>query len=142
MKDSADATALKPPSPEVAQRMRAQRRRDTAPELALRRALWARGLRYRVDFKAVGTRRRVDIAFTRRRVAVFVDGCFWHLCPMHSTIPKSNREWWIDKLESNERRDRYTDQVLEDNGWIVVRVWEHEPASEAAARVEAVVHSR
>lgn len=119
--------------------MKAQRRRDTAPELALRRELWSRGLRYRVDHKVVGTRRRVDVVFTRARVAVFIDGCFWHRCPIHSTLPKANAAWWLAKLDANVERDRRTDRDLEMAGWVVVRVWEHEDPVVAADRIESVV---
>lgn len=119
--------------------MKAQRRRDTKPEKALRSELWRRGLRYRVDFKVVGGRRRVDIVFTRARVAVFVDGCFWHRCPVHATVPKANREWWEAKLSMNVDRDRATDEALLQAGWTVIRIWEHERASAAADRIEAMV---
>lgn len=119
--------------------MKSQRRRDTAPELALRRELWRRGLRYRVDHKVVGTRRRVDVVFTRARVAVFIDGCFWHRCPIHSTLPNANAAWWLAKLDANVERDRRTDRDLETAGWVVVRVWEHEDPVVAADRIESVV---
>jgi len=119
--------------------MKAQRRRDTKPEKALRSELWRRGLRYRVDFKVVGGRRRVDIVFTRARVAVFVDGCFWHRCPVHATVPKANREWWEAKLSMNVDRDRATDEALLQAGWTVIRIWEHERASAAGDRIEAMV---
>lgn len=121
--------------------MKTQRRRDTAGEVALRRELWRRGLRYRVDYGIVG-RRRVDIAFTRAKVAVFVDGCFWHSCPAHRTTPKANRSWWVEKLSANVERDRATDRELEALGWLVVRVWEHEETIEAADRVERTVRER
>jgi DNA mismatch endonuclease (patch repair protein) len=117
--------------------MQLQRRVGTAPELALRSELWRRGRRFRVDFAVVGRRRRVDIAFTRLKVAVFVDGCFWHSCPEHGSLPKNNRDWWRVKLEANTRRDRLTDAVLAEAGWRVVRVWEHEPVTLAADRVES-----
>jgi DNA mismatch endonuclease (patch repair protein) len=126
-------------SPDIERRMKAQRRRDTKPEKALRSELWRRGLRYRVDFKVVGGRRRVDIVFTRARVAVFVDGCFWHRCPVHATVPKANREWWEAKLSMNVDRDRATDEALLQAGWTVIRIWEHERASAAADRIEAMV---
>jgi DNA mismatch endonuclease, patch repair protein len=116
--------------------MQRQARRDTKPEVALRKELWRRGLRYRVDLAPlVGLRRRADILFTRAKVVVYVDGCFWHTCPDHSTVPKANREWWIAKLEANVRRDRDTDVRLQDAGWTVVRVWEHESAQAAADQV-------
>jgi DNA mismatch endonuclease (patch repair protein) len=123
-------------------RLRSQRRSDTKPELALRSELWRRGLRYRVDRKVVGSRRRVDIAFVGARVAVFVDGCFWHSCPVHGSQPKNNREWWRSKLQANVDRDRSTDAQLAEAGWLVIRVWEHEDAQDAADRVGPVVRAR
>jgi DNA mismatch endonuclease, patch repair protein len=123
--------------------MERQGRRDTKPELALRRELWRRGLRYRVDVAPIrGQRRRADLVFTRSKVAVYVDGCFWHSCPVHATLPKSNREWWVAKLAANVERDRDTDARLQDAGWVVVRVWEHEAVAEAADRVENVVRGQ
>ncbi len=123
--------------------MERQAQRDTKPELALRRELWQRGLRYRVDRPPIkGMRRRADIVFGPSRVAVFVDGCFWHSCPEHATIPKNNRQWWVDKLEANVQRDRDTDRELEEAGWLVVRVWEHENVEAAASRIIREVESR
>lgn len=121
--------------------MRRQKRSGTKPELAVRRLLHARGLRYRVDFKlpVPGVRRRCDVAFTRARVAVFVDGCWWHRCPLHATTPKANREWWIAKLNANVARDRDTDARLSEAGWTVIRAWEHENPADIADRVEAAV---
>lgn len=119
--------------------MASQARKDTAPELAVRRALWSRGLRYRVDHRVIGKRRKVDIAFTRAKVAVFVDGCFWHRCPLHGTLPKANAKWWREKLERNVERDRDTDRQLEDAGWLVMRVWEHEDPVRAAEGIESIV---
>lgn len=123
--------------------MQRQTRRDTAPELALRRAVWRRGLRYRVDVAPLkGTRRRADMVFRSARVAVYVDGCFWHRCPEHATSPKANSEWWAEKLATNVRRDRDTDQRLAEAGWLVIRIWEHEDVTEAAARIEEAVRAR
>ena len=103
--------------------MENQGRRDTKPELAVRSAVWRRGLRYRVDVSPIkGMRSRADLVFTRAKVAVFVDGCFWHSCPEHLTIPKANREWWVDKLEANVARDRRVDEDLRSAGWRVVPV--------------------
>lgn len=129
-----------PSSPAVRDRFRRQPARDTAPELALRRVLHARGLRYRVDLAPLpGLRRRADVVFTRARLAVFVDGCFWHRCPQHATEPKSNAAWWQAKLDRNVARDRDTDAVLAAAGWLVLRVWEHEDAQVAADRVLAAL---
>jgi DNA mismatch endonuclease (patch repair protein) len=123
--------------------MEAARQRDTAPEVRLRSLLHGMGLRYRVDCKPLPTlRRKADILFRRARVAVYVDGCFWHGCPLHATWPKENAEFWRDKIETNRRRDADTDRQLTEAGWLVVRVWEHEEAEEAAARVAAAVRER
>jgi len=117
--------------------MSAQRRRDTKPEIALRRELHRRGLRYFVDRAPIkGVRRRADLVFPRRKVAVFVDGCFWHSCPQHATFPKNNAQWWTDKLAANVVRDRDTDARLAEQGWTVIRVWEHEDPLVAAERVQ------
>ncbi|KXX66401.1 very short patch repair endonuclease [Marichromatium gracile] len=119
--------------------MRAQKRKDTAPELAIRRELHRLGCGYRVDYPIPVSRRRADIAFPRCRIAVFVDGCFWHACPLHGTVPKHNRTWWEDKLRTNVARDRDTDQRLHEAGWTVIRVWEHEDPV-AAARAIAEIY--
>jgi len=122
--------------------MSRQRRRDTGPELALRRELHVVGLRYFVHRRPVQSlRRQADIVFPRRRVAVFVDGCFWHQCPEHGVSPRANTGYWSPKLELNVKRDRDTDQALAEAGWIVVRVWEHENPRLAAERVAVVVRS-
>lgn len=116
--------------------MERQRRRDTGPELALRRALHAVGLRYRVNYPVPGrARRTIDIVFPARRVAVFVDGCFWHGCPQHAVQPRHNRDWWVAKIAANKERDKDTEALLTANGWTVVRLWEHESL---AAQVSAV----
>lgn len=113
-------------------------RRDTRPELILRKELHGRGLRYRLQVKVPGNNRRtIDIAFTRVRLAVYVDGCFWHGCPEHLHTPRSNQEWWEWKIARNQARDTDTDALLAGAGWSVIRVWEHETAAEAADRVEA-----
>lgn len=124
---------------DVSRRMSKLRRRDNDRELSLRRALHAAGYRFRVTHPVPGLRRRtIDIAFTRRRVAVLLDGCFWHGCPVHGTDPRSNRAWWAEKIASNRARDRDTDSHLTTLGWIVVRIWEHEDLAEALQRVRAV----
>lgn len=127
-------------SPASLRRMKRQGRRDTRPEMSLRRELWRRGLRYRVDTPPLpGLRRRADVVFARARVAVFVDGCFWHLCPDHATAPKANSAWWSAKLGANVARDRDTDRRLAEDGWTVLRIWEHESVVDAADRVERAV---
>lgn len=127
-------------SPEVSRRMSRARRRDTAAEMALRRELHRRGRRYRVVFRVPGNNRRtIDIAFTRQRVAVFVDGCFWHGCPEHGTRPTANGEWWQQKLQANRARDADTDATLSAHGWISLRLWEHLSPETAADQVEAVL---
>jgi DNA mismatch endonuclease (patch repair protein) len=116
--------------------MARQARVDTLPEVALRRALHGAGLRYRVGLPVPGMRRRtIDVAFTRARVAVFVDGCFWHCCPQHTTRPAANAEWWAAKLAANVARDAATTAHLESLGWRVVRIWEHEATETAAQAV-------
>lgn len=120
--------------------MAAIRRVDTKPELALRSALHARGLRYRKDLRLdLSVRVRPDIVFTRARVAVFVDGCFWHACPDHATRPASNAGFWTTKLARNVQRDREQDAALTDAGWTVVRAWEHEDPLRVADKVEGLV---
>lgn len=127
-------------SEEVARRMSRAARSGTAPEMALRRALHARGLRYRVGVAVPGQRRRtIDVAFTRARVAVFVDGCFWHGCPEHGTRPAANSDWWQVKLDANQRRDRDTDRLLQEQAWAVLRLWEHVPVDVAVAEVMSVL---
>lgn len=117
--------------------MRRQRRRDTTPELVIRRALHARGHRYRVDAPLPGMRRRrADLLFSGARVAVFVDGCFWHGCPTHATAPVANSEWWRQKLAGNRLRDHDTDQHLLSTGWTVIRIWECTPLEEGVRAVE------
>ena len=122
--------------------MQHQRRRDTKPELALRRALHARGWRFRVDIAPLpGLRRRADIVFTRQRVAVYIDGCFWHGCPTHGTTPRNNRAWWVAKLQANATRDRNTDERLQAAGWTAIRAWEHTPLIEEVELVESALRA-
>ncbi|WP_215457842.1 very short patch repair endonuclease [Streptomyces sp. ATCC 21386] len=117
--------------------------KDTAAELAVRRLLHAAGLRYRVEYPVPGmARRRIDVAFTRAKVAVLIDGCFWHGCPEHATQPKSNAEWWRNKLDRNMARDKETTDHLTAAGWMVLRFWEHEAPEEVAVRVAATVERR
>lgn len=123
--------------------MQAQARTNTQPELALRRQLHRRGLRYRLHVRPLASfRRRADLVFRAARVAVFVDGCFWHSCPEHGSVPRTNRAWWQRKLSRTVARDRETDAELARAGWLVVRVWEHEDVSLAADHVEQAVRQR
>ncbi|MGD8200675.1 very short patch repair endonuclease [Ornithinimicrobium sp. W1679] len=137
--------ALVPPHPgassqEVSARMSRAPRRETAPELALRRSLHAAGHRFRVVHPVPGNRRRsIDIAFTRARLAVFVDGCFWHGCPEHGTQPRANGQWWAAKLAANQARDADTDRLLGEAGWSVLRIWEHEDVAVATAAIESAL---
>ena len=119
------------------------RGRDTKPELRLRSEVHRRGLRYLVNRRPVREiRRTADLVFTRARVAVFVDGCFWHGCPEHATMPTRNRDFWEPKLTGTIVRDRETDRLLGEQGWNVIRIWEHELVAEAATRVELAVAAR
>ncbi len=118
--------------------MKANRRSDTKPEVALRKALHARGLRYRKDLRLdlpSGVRVRPDIVFTARKVAVFVDGCFWHVCPVHGREPTSNEWYWTPKLRRNVERDKAANEALAEAGWQVVRLWEHETLDDAITAV-------
>ena len=137
------STSPVPASAAVSRRMRHQAARDTGPELALRRELHRRGLRYRVHRRPVPElRREADVVFPGARVAVFVMGCFWHGCPRHATWPRNNAEWWREKLERNRTRDAETMARLRAEGWLPVIVWEHESAAAAAARIAAHVQHR
>jgi DNA mismatch endonuclease (patch repair protein) len=129
-------------SPDARRRMQATRGRDTAPELALRRELHRRGLRYRVDAQILpNLRRRADLVFRRVRVAVFVDGCFWHGCPQHATTAKANAAFWAEKIITNQARDRDTDRRLQEAGWTVVRIWEHDDPQRAATQIQATIEA-
>ena len=134
---------IQPSSPETSRRMAKVRQKGTDAEIALRRELYRRGLRYRIDYEVLKKPRRVaDVAFPGLRIAVFVDGCFWHGCPEHATWPKQKAEFWRAKILANQARDRNTDARLRADGWKVVRVWAHETPEEAAARIARVVRRR
>jgi DNA mismatch endonuclease, patch repair protein len=124
--------------------MAAVRSKNTTPERLLRSALHAAGVRYRLgqDVVVAGRKVRPDLVFRRVRLAVFVDGCFWHGCPDHCRMPNTNRDYWTPKIDRNRARDQNTDDVLRSAGWTVVRVWEHEDASVAAARVSDLLAER
>lgn len=120
--------------------MQSNRGRDTKPELAVRRALYAGGLRYRVNYRPEPSlRSTADIVFTRARVAVFIDGCFWHGCPEHYQRPGSNRDYWDPKIARNRERDAETVERLRESGWTVLRYWEHEPPEAVAASIVEIV---
>ncbi|MFY7070452.1 very short patch repair endonuclease [Nocardiopsis changdeensis] len=124
----------------VRKSMRANRGRDTGPELAVRRLVHAAGLRYRVSARPLpALRRTADLVFTRRRVAVFVDGCFWHGCPEHHTTARTNAAYWAEKVRANRERDADTDRRLGEAGWTVLRFWEHEEPAAVAERIVAAV---
>lgn len=124
--------------------MRANRRSNTKPEWQLRRALHRLGYRYRKDFRLVANdvRVRADIVFTRWKVAVFVDGCFWHACPEHGREPTNNEWYWTPKLRRNVERDARVTAALEDAGWTVLRIWEHAELTEAVRSVESAIDAR
>jgi len=132
-----------PPSEGRRRNMQANRRRDTKPEKAIRSLLHARGLRYRCDFRidVPSGRVRPDIVFTRRRIAVFVDGCFWHSCPAHGAPPRTNARYWVPKLARNVQRDLRNTEALTSAGWTVIRIWEHEDAFVASSQIEAIVRA-
>ncbi|WP_430600861.1 very short patch repair endonuclease [Brevibacterium sp. K72] len=118
--------------------MAANRGRDTKPELRIRSALHRRGMRFRVDVAPLNQlRRRADIVMTKARIAVFVDGCFWHGCPDHFVQPRTNAEFWREKIQRNRTRDWDTDQRLEQAGWKVLRFWEHEDPDVAVSIIIA-----
>lgn len=123
--------------------MSRQGSRDTAPEVAVRRLLHAEGLRYRVNVPVPGIpRRTIDIVFPKAKIAIFMDGCFWHGCPQHATQPKSNAEWWRAKLDKNMARDVETTEHLRTEGWTVLRYWEHEVPDAVAEKVKYAVLRR
>lgn len=123
--------------------MQGNRSRDTRPELAVRRAVHALGLRYRVAARPVqGVRRSADLVFRPTRVAVFVDGCFWHGCRDHFDPPRTNADYWAAKIGRNRDRDIETDAILAGEGWLVIRIWEHDDPRIGAARVRAVIDGR
>ncbi len=119
--------------------MKKVRNRDTKEELAVRRLLFAKGLRYRVQYRPkkpnIG-RSSIDIAFPGKRLAIFIDGCFWHGCPEHGTVPKANQEWWAKKLAANQKSDDRVTNTLQESGWTVLRFWTHQTPEEIAGEIE------
>lgn len=127
-------------SPAVRRSMQSNRPRDTSFEVVVRSALHQAGYRFRKHARPVPDLRcEPDIVFTSRRVAVFLDGCYWHSCPEHATFPKTNESWWRAKLARNVERDRENDQELRRHGWKVVRIWEHESVGDAVKRIQLVL---
>jgi DNA mismatch endonuclease (patch repair protein) len=139
--DASGTTSFGEVSPGVRRSMQSNRRTDTKPEKRLRSALHRRGRRFRKDVPVQAGERivRVDIAFMRQKVAVFVDGCFWHSCPDHRSQPKKNGTFWRAKLEGNVRRDQAVNAALRDAGWRVIRIWEHESVAEGVAQVDGLL---
>jgi DNA mismatch endonuclease, patch repair protein len=130
-------------TPAARKAMRANRSRDTKPEMAVRRAAHALGLRYRVDARPLpDVRCRADMVFTRCRVAVFIDGCWWHGCSLHYRPPRANAAYWAGKVSRNVARDRWTDQRLAEAGWLVVRIWAHEDPEQAAHHLAGMIRTR
>ncbi|WP_258174939.1 very short patch repair endonuclease [Nesterenkonia sandarakina] len=123
--------------------MRANKGRDTKPELLIRRALHARGWRFRVNYRPLASdrRRSVDIAFTRRKVVVLIDGCYWHGCPRHFIMPKTNQDYWSKKISGNRARDVETSRLLGDEGWTVLRYWEHESIEDVLLDIESALRT-
>lgn len=130
-----------PSSPAATATMKANRRVDTRPETRLRSALHQRGLRFRKDvlLRIGSLRTKADVVFTRARVVVYVDGCFWHCCPEHGQLPKANREYWKPKLARNVRRDDEVTKALRADEWSVIRVWEHESIDLAAQQIHEMI---
>ena len=127
-------------SVDASRRMAKVRQTGTGAEVALRREMYRIGLRYMIEYEVLKKPRRVaDVAFPSRKIAVFVDGCFWHGCPEHATWPKQNAEFWREKIEANQRRDTDTNDRLRSIGWTVLRFWSHEPPTEAARTVARAV---
>jgi DNA mismatch endonuclease (patch repair protein) len=132
-----------PSSQAALNRMKDAKPRDTAPEKALRSALFKKGLRYRVDIRPVETlNRRADIVFQFAKVAILVDGCFWHGCPIHGTQAKANAEFWKNKIKQNQIRDEDTNKQFKKAGWRVVRVWEHENPEKASQKIYNIIMAR
>lgn len=132
-----------PSSPEASLRMQKVRQKNTSAERAVRQELHARGLRYRIHVPIITKPRRVaDIVFSGPRIAIFIDGCFWHGCPRHATWPKQNVEFWRSKIIANQKRDKDTDSRLRADGWKVIRVWAHESPAEIGEMVAKEVRKR
>ena len=123
-------------SPEVSRRMSNQKREETRPESEIARACFSLGLRYRKNVLIPEVKTNADLVFRRHKLIVFVDGCFWHGCPWHFKVPKTNSAWWKEKTERNRRRDLKKTRQLRRMGWTVMRIWEHVPPDVAATRIK------
>lgn len=131
---------LLPSSPATSRRMAKVRQKGTDAEVALRQEMHRIGLRYRIDYEVQRKPRRIaDVAFPGRKIAVFVDGCFWHGCPEHATWPKRNAEFWQQKIKANRKRDADTSERLRSVGWTVLRFWSHESPTEAARAIARMI---
>lgn len=137
---SGERRGPRPSSDTVSRTMQRMGRKDTAPEIALRRELTSLGLRYRIHRRDLPG--RPDVAFGPARVAVFVDGCFWHGCPEHAVMPKANQQWWAEKLDANKARDTAKDTALRELGWEPVHVWEHEDHTRCLGRAGGALRGR
>jgi DNA mismatch endonuclease (patch repair protein) len=127
-------------SPAVRKSMQSNRSRDTLLEVRVRSALHKAGLRFRKNIRPVpGFRCSADVVFPGERVAVFIDGCFWHSCPTHQSVPQTNADWWRAKLDATKERDRMNTRLLQQAGWSVLRVWEHESVPDIVASVQRVL---
>jgi DNA mismatch endonuclease, patch repair protein len=135
-----ERSAPVPLNDHVRKQMRTMPRRDTGVEVAVRRELHRLGLRFRVQVRALPG--NPDVAFTRAKVAIFVDGCFWHRCPTHGTAPKNNGSWWAAKLDENVARDRRKDEQLREMGWLPVHIWEHDDPVDSALRIRGLCRER
>ncbi len=134
---------VSPSSHEASLRMARVRQKGTSAEIDLRKALHSKGMRYRLHVQLLTKPRRVaDIVFSSTRIAIFVDGCFWHGCPEHASWPKSNADFWREKIETNRARDADTDQRLRSLGWTVIRIWAHENADDAADSIAQIIEAR
>src|SRR3954462_9887380 len=137
------ANGPEPATAHIRARMERQRRRDTQPELAVRRELHRRGIRFRVDVRPEpGLRMRGDLVWKKCKIVVMIDGCYWHGCPSHGTSPKNNAEWWRTKIAANIERDGRHDAVLRERGWTVLRFWEHESPGLVADAIEAALSAQ
>jgi DNA mismatch endonuclease (patch repair protein) len=114
------------------------RGKNTGPEIILRKALWANGVRYRLNYKIPG---KPDIILVKSKIAIFVDGCFWHGCPLHSNLPRTNRKFWKEKILKNKKRDQEINKTLSGIGWLVIRIWEHEIKNNLKSSVDMVLRS-